>query len=155
LRASSTRPAAAIKGGDNPRSRRWLMYGLIATQVGFCFVIHFAADRLSELNGVESAAITDVPLLGGSTSNGFISMPGSLPSLVLSLLGVSPGWLQTMKIQLLEGRDLRQDATALGSAIVNLAFAKEYFHGEDPLGRSFTRGKQIYQVVGVVANAWN
>lgn len=196
LRASSTNPAAAMKGGENPRSRRSLMYGLIAVQVAFCFVVHFAADafvttwqrlaqqptgfsaeriltlqtvakreqpvefwlqaadHLRDLNGVESVALADVPLLGNSTSNGFVSTSGKLPSPVLALfLSVSPGWLETMKVPLLEGRDLRLNDTAPGSALVNLAFAKEYFDGQDPVGKTFARGKQPYQVVGLVANA--
>ena len=33
----------ALKGGDDPRSRRGLMRALIAAQVAFCFVVHFAA----------------------------------------------------------------------------------------------------------------
>lgn len=201
LRASSTNPGVAMKGGDNyggenPGSRRWLMYGLIATQVAFCFVIHFAADafvttlrrlsnqptgfsaegilnletvasrerpievwfqaadHLQAVSGVETVAIADVPLFGGSTSNGFVSTGGKQPSPVLALfLSVSPGWLQTMRIPLLEGRDFRRNDAAPGSALVNLAFAKEYFGGEDPVGKSFTRGKQVYRVIGLVANA--
>jgi predicted permease len=196
LRASSTSPAIALKGDDRPHSRPWMMYGLIATQVAFCFVVHLAAgafvttlrrlsnqptgfsaerlltletvakrdepadiwfqvgDRLRELNGVQSVAVADVALLAGSTSNGFVSVGNSLSSPVLALfLGVSPGWLQTMKIPLLEGRDLRFDDAGQNFALVNLAFAKEYFHDLDPLGRSFTSGKRAFQVVGLVANA--
>jgi hypothetical protein len=173
-----------------------MMYGLIATQVAFCFVVHLAAgafvttlrrlsnqptgfsaerlltletvakrdepadiwfqvgDRLRELNGVQSVAVADVALLAGSTSNGFVSVGNSLSSPVLALfLGVSPGWLQTMKIPLLEGRDLRFDDAGQNFALVNLAFAKEYFHDLDPLGRSFTSGMRAFQVVGLVANA--
>jgi hypothetical protein len=58
-----------------------------------------------------------------------------------------------MKIPLLEGRDLRRSDTAQNGALVNRAFAKEYFHGLDPVGKSFTRGKLTFQVVGLVANA--
>jgi hypothetical protein len=58
-----------------------------------------------------------------------------------------------MKIPLLDGRDFRRSDLAPGAAIVNQAFAKEYFHGEDPVGRSFDRGKQRYEVVGLVADA--
>ncbi len=161
LRASSTNPAVPMKRSDNPRSRRSLMYGLIGTQVAFCFVIHFAADgfvttwqrlshqptgfssdrvltletvakhpqpvefwfqaadHLRDLNGVESVAPADVPLLDDSTSNGFVATDGKVPSPILALfLGVCPGWLQTMKIPLLEGRDLRRNDTAPGNAMV-------------------------------------
>jgi predicted permease len=43
LRASAVRPASALKGGDDPHSRRRMMHALIAVQVAFCFVVHFAA----------------------------------------------------------------------------------------------------------------
>ena len=43
LRASSVKPASALKGGDNPQSRRRLMHALIAAQVAFCFLVHFGA----------------------------------------------------------------------------------------------------------------
>ena len=196
LQASSTKPAAALRGGENPHSRRSLMYGIIGAQVAFCFVVHLAADafvttwqrlthqstgfsadrvltletvtetstpvefwfqaadHLRETPGVDNVALADVPLLGGSTSNGFVATFGNLPSPMLALfLNVSPAWLETMRIPLLEGRDLRRNDAAPGSALVNLAFAKEYFGGEDPVGKTFLMGKQMYRVVGLVANA--
>jgi predicted lysophospholipase L1 biosynthesis ABC-type transport system permease subunit len=42
---------------------------------------------------------------------------------------------------------------APGVAIVNRAFAKEYFDGEDPIGRAFDRGKQHFEIVGLVRDA--
>jgi predicted permease len=43
LRASSVKPASALKGGDDPHLRRRLMHALVAVQVAFCFIVHFAA----------------------------------------------------------------------------------------------------------------
>jgi predicted permease len=43
LRASSVRPASALKGGDDPHSRRRLMHALVASQVAFCFLVIFIA----------------------------------------------------------------------------------------------------------------
>jgi len=43
LRASRVRPASALKGGDDPHSRRRLMHVLIAVQVSFCFLVLFVA----------------------------------------------------------------------------------------------------------------
>jgi predicted permease len=43
LRASSVKPAAALKGGADARRRPRLMHALIAAQVAFCFIVHFAA----------------------------------------------------------------------------------------------------------------
>src|SRR5207302_7269709 len=54
LRASAVKPASALKGGEDPHSRRRLMHALIAAQVAFCFLVFFVAglfvatfDRLS------------------------------------------------------------------------------------------------------------
>ena len=41
LRASSVKPVSALKGGDDPHSRRRLMRALIAAQVAFCFLVLF------------------------------------------------------------------------------------------------------------------
>jgi predicted permease len=43
LRASTVKPASALKGGVDPHSRRRTMNGLIALQVAFCFVVLFVA----------------------------------------------------------------------------------------------------------------
>ena len=42
LRASAIKPAAALKGGGDPQSRRRLMHMLIAAQTAFCFIVLFA-----------------------------------------------------------------------------------------------------------------
>ena len=43
LRASSIKPVSALKGGEDPHSRRRLMHAMIALQVGFCFLVVFTA----------------------------------------------------------------------------------------------------------------
>jgi hypothetical protein len=43
LRASSVNPIRALKGGEDPRSRRRFMHALIAVQVAFCFLVVFVA----------------------------------------------------------------------------------------------------------------
>ncbi len=56
LRASAVRPVAALKGGEDPHSKRRLMHALVAAQVAFCFLVHFVAglflssfDRLTQV----------------------------------------------------------------------------------------------------------
>ena len=44
-----------------------------------------------------------------------------------------------MKIPFIDGRDFRAGDTYPGVAIVNEAFAKQYFDGENPVGKSFER----------------
>jgi predicted lysophospholipase L1 biosynthesis ABC-type transport system permease subunit len=71
--------------------------------------------------------------------------------------GVSPGWMETMKIQLIDGRDFRLSDTHPGFAIVNETFAKTYFDGVDPVGKTFEllmdEGVRLkYQIVGLAAD---
>lgn len=54
LRASTVKPASALKGGEEVHTRHRIMNALVAAQVAFCFLVHFVAglfiatfDRLS------------------------------------------------------------------------------------------------------------
>jgi len=198
LRASGVNPVSALKGGEDPHSKRRLMHALIAVQVAFCFLVlfvaglfvttfqrlshqsvGFSADRvlvldttakapqpvefweqvaehLRSVQGVETVALTDSPLLGGSSWNNFISVNGAPTNGVLSYMrAASPGWLDTMKIQLIDGRDFLPGDTHPGAALVNETFAKTYFDGVDPVGKTFElsmdEGKRLgYEIVGYV-----
>jgi predicted permease len=46
LRASAVKPASALKGGEDPHSRRRLMHALVAVQATFCFLVLYAAGLL-------------------------------------------------------------------------------------------------------------
>jgi putative ABC transport system permease protein len=198
LRASATKPASALKGGDDPHSRRRLMHVLIAVQVAFCFLVLFVtglfvatferlsnqptgfssarllnletvtripqppvlwdqvAQRLRAVPGVEAVALAGWPLLSGNGSNSFLSINGAPPGNVLAFfLTVSPGWLDTMKIPLIDGRDFHASDTSPGAAIVNEAFAKQFFNGENPVGKSFVKTYRHagFRIIGLVRNA--
>jgi predicted permease len=116
------------------------------------------ADHLRATPGVEKVAISAWPLLSGNGSNGFILLNGVPVNDTLAyFLGVSPGWLDTMRIPLVDGRDFRADDTTPNTAIVNEAFARTYFNGEDPVGKWFERPQGAafahYQIVGLVRDA--
>jgi len=198
LRASAIKPVSALKGGEDPRSRRRLMHALVAIQVAFCFLVLFVAglfvatfERLSNqptgfsaerllnldtvtrgaqppvfwnqvaqhlrsLPGVEAVAVSAWPLLSGYASNSFLSINGAPPGGVLAFfLPVSPLWIDAMKIPLIDGRDFRPSDAAPGVAIVNQAFAKQYFKGENPIGKSFEKahGRAGFRIVGLVRDA--
>ncbi len=196
LRASATRPASALKGGEDPHARRRLMHLLIAAQAAFCILVLFVsglfvvtfdrlshrplgfsadriltltvipahpqppvvweqlADRLRAVPGVERVALAGWPLLTRNSMNNFVSIDGAPPGPVLAyFLPVSPGWLDTMKIPLIEGRDFRPDETTPGAAIVNQTFVRQFFQGESPIGKTFARGRNVYQVTGVVPDS--
>jgi len=116
-------------------------------------------DHLRTVRGVEAVEMCEWPLMTGESWNGFISVSGAPPGPVASyFLSVSPGWREVMKIPLLKGRDFRASDTLPGSAIVNEAFAKQYFGIENPVGQSFevvaNEGQRTrYQIVGLAADA--
>jgi predicted permease len=193
------KPASALKGGDNPHSRRRLMHALIAAQVAFCFLVilvaslfvatfehlshqrtGFSSERLLNLEtvatparetayweevaerlraapGVENVALANRPLLNGYQSNNFLSINGGPPTEQLAFfLNVSPGWLDALKIPLIDGRDFRPGEMDTGVAIVNETFAKTFFNGANPVGKSFERAnpKHIpFEIVGLVRDA--
>jgi predicted permease len=201
LRASRVRPASALKGGDDPHSRRRLMHVLIAVQVSFCFLVLFvaglfvatfnrlshqptgfsserilnletdssrarpsvfweqAAEHLRSIPGVEAVALANRTLLNGSSYNNSVAVNDGPPSDDLTyFMEISPGWLDTMKIPLAQGRDFRATDRYSSVAIVNQTFAKRYFHGENPVGRNFDEvpddGPRIRrQIVGLIQDA--
>jgi len=112
------------------------------------------AEHLRAVSGVEKVALAGGPLLGGGAWNGFVSINGAPPGPVLVyFMNISPGWVDAMKIPLIDGRDFRASDTSPGVAIISETFAKQFFNGENPLGKSFAKGRSRYQVVGVVRDA--
>jgi predicted permease len=108
------------------------------------------AEALRATPGIDSVAISRWPLLGGININSDISVNGAPPSPTVGwFLNVSPGWLSTMKIPLVAGRDFRYEDTSPGAAIVNETFVRTFFPGQDPIGRTFERGGNQY--LGVAA----
>ena len=115
------------------------------------------AERLRAVPGVEKVALAGWPLLSGNGSNGFVLVDGAPVSDVLGyFLAVSPSWLETMKIPLIDGRDFRAGETFPGVAIVNEAFAKAYCGGQGPVGKWFERTgspQERIRIVGLVRDA--
>jgi predicted permease len=134
---------------------RLLLLETVAGKGQLPVVWNQTAEALRAVPGVESVALARWPLLGRIRINSSISINGAPPSPTPAwFLNVSPGWLSTMKIPLVSGRDFRSQDTAPGSAIVNETFVKTYFPGAssrtfDPIGRTFGRGTdQYFRVAG-------
>jgi hypothetical protein len=72
-------------------------------------------------------------------------------------LSVSPGWAGAMRVPLVDGRDFRPGDADPGVAVVNETFAKQFFNGANPVGKSFqkTTGNvhSPIQIVGMVKDA--
>ncbi|HWZ33938.1 MAG TPA: ABC transporter permease [Bryobacteraceae bacterium] len=116
-------------------------------------------EHLRTVPGVEKVAVIGWPLLSGESAVGNISINGGPPGEVFSdFISISPGWMDIMRIPLYSGRDFRTSDTNPRVAMVNQAFAKQYFDGENPIGKSFERveaagGRARIEIVGLVADA--
>jgi predicted permease len=115
-------------------------------------------ERIRAAPGIVSAAeVRHVPLNG--TGSGAIVSPLSDPELEtgVRLNAMSDGYLRTMGIELLAGRDFdRRDSTAAPKvAIVNPTFARLLSLGDNPVGRRFLRPatSDMYEVIGLVPDS--
>jgi predicted permease len=121
--------------------------------------VQFLAElqrRVSVVPGVSSAAVTDaLPLSGGHRSDGF--QPAGKkpldPTPSAELYIATPGYLDTLGIHLIGGRDFsNESATSPRVAIVNQVFADTFFPHEDPVGQSVSGGGVTYEIIGVTNN---
>jgi len=123
-------------------------------------------DRLRAAPGVTTAAYATVPILAGDEWDSSMAVEGHRAKdgedMQMFMNTVSPGYFDTMKVPLLEGRDFRPgDAVEfekLQVAIVNRGFADHFFPGRSAVGRriGFDNGpntKLTLEIVGVVGNA--
>src|ERR1017187_4549617 len=92
------------------------------------------ADHLRTVPGVQAVALAGWPLLSGYAQNNSISINGGPPSDDLTyFLPISAGWVDVMRISLIDGREFRPGDTDGAVTIVNDTFAKRYFRGENPI----------------------
>jgi len=118
-----------------------------------------ASAQLRSVPGVDNVAMAGWPLLDGNGWNGFIWVNGQPTDVLAYFLPVSPGFLETMRIPLIQGRDFHDDESFPGKAIVNEAFVQQCFGGRNPIGQWFEKetGDGVtrwrFEVVGVVRNA--
>ena len=95
---------------------------------------------LKALPGVDEVTVAAEPLLADSASQSTMIVEGyqNTPDEDMNPLvnEVGPGFVHTMRIPLLQGRDFTatDHATAPPVAIISETFAKTYFKGRDPIG---------------------
>ena len=120
-----------------------------------------ALDRVRALPGVEAAGTADdLPLQGGSHQP--IAIEGR-PVVAMSeqpevdVRVISTGYLKAMRIPVLRGRDFNETDTAgrQDVILVSEAMAKQFWPGEDPVGKrltlTFSPGR-VREIAGVVGN---
>jgi predicted permease len=113
-------------------------------------------QKIREIPGVQSAALSNRSMLEGSWWNREISIPGRSDEEKRECMAlvVSEGYFKTMGIKLFQGRDFRTTDTrnSQGVAIVNEEFVREFFPNETPLGQFITVDGEQHQIVGLCSN---
>jgi predicted permease len=113
-------------------------------------------QHISEVPGVESAALAQpAPFVGNGGNGPLIEVPGG-NSVRIASADVTPGILDTFGIKLVAGRDFTafDKPGAPLVAVINQAAARALYGSENPIGRTFRKTDGIgaihYLVVGVV-----
>jgi predicted permease len=120
-------------------------------------------DRVEHLPGVVSAGYTtSVPLVWKGGTSGFVpeGLSSPIPGLAYDAnhRQVSANYLQTMNIPLRAGRyfDSRDNANSMAVVIINETMARQYWPGQNALGRRFNVGDPNdgpwAEIVGIVAD---
>ena len=116
-------------------------------------------DEVKSLPGVMSVALTNtLPLTfnGNTTWIRFVGRAYNGEHNEVNQRGVSADYIATLQARLLRGRTFTdsEDGTKPKVAVINQAFAKKYFPGEDPIGQRFgwtdLKPEWILEIIGVV-----
>ncbi len=117
-------------------------------------------EQLERQPGVTAVSYDDSPPLGFSGGNwepleveGYV--PGPNENMKIYRDMVSPGYFETMKIPLVEGRDfdLRDDATSRKVMIVNQEFVRRLLANRSVIGRKVHGWGQWFTIVGVAKDS--
>jgi predicted permease len=117
-------------------------------------------EELERQPGVRAVSYDDSAPLGFSGGNwetleveGYV--PGSNENMKIYRDLVSPGYFETMKIPLVDGRDfdLRDDATSLKVMIVNQEFVRRFLANRSVIGRKVHGWGEWFTVVGVAKDS--
>jgi len=119
-------------------------------------------ERVSALPGVRSMSFVDtLPLSIGGSSYNFSAAGGkggTKQDVNADVYSVGAGYLETMGIPLLRGRDFSLKTDDEHVAIINVTMARHAFGDEEPLGRQMMVASQMgadkicYTVIGVAAD---
>jgi predicted permease len=117
-------------------------------------------EELERQPGVTAVSYDDSAPLGFSGGNwetleveGYV--PGANENMKIYRDLISPGYFETMKIPLVEGRDfdLRDDATSLKVMIVNQEFVRRFLANRSVIGRRVHSWGEWFTIVGVAKDS--
>lgn len=159
----SLRSARAINPGFSPDNVALAQFdfstsGYNAQQVdNFCRRL---SDRLQQLPGVTNVAYDDSVPLGFQGGNWeTLEVEGYVPdrneNMKIYRDLVSPGFFDSMKIPLLEGRDFdwRDDSNSQKVMIVNQEFVRRFLGGRSAIGRKVHGWGEWFTVIGIARNS--
>jgi putative ABC transport system permease protein len=120
-------------------------------------------EAVAETPGAEAAAVSVVTPVSNNTWNNLIDVPGfEAPERdrVAHYNRVTSGYFRVMGTPIIAGRDV-QPSDRAGTPrviLVNETFAKKFFKGQNPLGKTFTIAPgspraAVFEIVGLVADA--
>ncbi len=118
-------------------------------------------QRVRELPGVDSAGMVGgLPLRGGSNQPFTIEGKPAAPFAQqpnVSVRSITPGYLRSMRIPLLRGRDITDSDIAGRKRVVLISdsMAKRFWPGEDPIGQHVRLSffpEETREVVGIVGD---
>jgi predicted permease len=113
--------------------------------------------RVRALPGVEAASIAARHPLDPGFTNSFTVVGREAEAEdwpEIRCRFVTPGYLETLELSLLDGRELTDGdvAGATPAALINRAAAERYFTGRDPLGQTIRFWGTPWRIVGVVGD---
>jgi predicted permease len=120
-------------------------------------VLQEILQRIRAIPGIEAAGMSDMLPLDRNRSWGLVARENAgdrSRDHSAFVYVVSPGYLQTMGMRLLRGRDIswRDQSHTEPSIVINEAAARREWPGQDPVGRLARIGRREARVVGVIAD---
>ena len=119
-------------------------------------------ERVRAVPGVQSATETFIVPLSGSGWNQNVVIDGQLRDGNVNFNRVGPDYFRTTGTELIAGRPFGPEdrAGSMPAAIVNEAFARRYFDGASPIGRTFRiqggaggNTPPLHQIVGLMRDS--
>jgi putative ABC transport system permease protein len=120
-------------------------------------------DLFNTIPGVRSVSAATYAPMSGNQSGHDIRIqgkpePGPKDDVSADWTRITPGFFETIGASMVEGRSINKDdnENTRHVAVINEAFAKEFFGNQNPIGRHFGPGSMrnagTYEIVGVVQN---
>jgi putative ABC transport system permease protein len=155
--------AEATGFGTTQYTEQFTLWTVRSEQTAF---VQEVVRRMNALPEVESAAAVNYPPASGDEWGFSFSIEGHAPPASpqetpdANVKTITPDYLRTTGISLLRGRTFteRDGAEAPEVAIINEAAARQYWHGEDPIGTRVRMqdgaedDERSFEIVGIVGD---